>query len=392
MNQPVRERVDVLHVVPAYFPVRGGIEVLIENLCSGVHERFGLTSGVMACTSIPDRPTSYVHRGIVVETIDPMRVDHDDNHTPVIPRDRGINGVSRVFSRSREILDTFRPRLVHLHGSSSVTSPLLSVLRSQGTPFIVHVHGTIHEQNGVAFRRSVRDAQWVCAVSEAVAQSIREDCLRTEPITVIRNGLPDPLPSTIPFDPRSPSIAMIGRLSAEKGFDDGLRALSHVRKAIPNLTIRLAGNGSELNSLHRLAEEFGMLESIEFFGELPHNRALRVLAGSDITLVPSKGVEGFSLIAAEAALLERPVVATNVGGLSETVLDGVTGILVPPGDALEMSERVMHLLGDAHLRCALGAAARRRALTMFGHERFIDEIAELYAKVLGEQHLVTAQT
>ena len=74
------------------------------------------------------------------------------------------------------------------------------------------------------------------------------------------------------------------------------------------------------------------------------------------------------------------------------MLDGVTGFLVPPGDALEMSERVMHLLGDTHLRRALGAAARRRALTMFGHERFIDEIAELYARVLGEQHLVTAQT
>jgi hypothetical protein len=57
-----------------------------------------------------------------------------------------------------------------------------------------------------------------------------------------------------------------------------------------------------------------------------------------------------------------------------------------------MSKHVMHLLGDAHLRHSLGAAARRRALTIFGHERFINEIAELYARVLGEQHLVTAQT
>lgn len=384
----MRESIDILHVVPAYFPVRGGIEVLIENLCSGIHEKYGLTSAVMACTSIPNRSSSYVHRGVAVETIQPMMVDTNDQQGPVIPQDGGIEGVSRVFSRVREILDVHRPRLVHLHGSSSVTSPVLSVLRSRGTPFILHVHGTIHENDRSAFRRNVRDASWVCAVSDAVAQSIREDCSRTGPITVIRNGLPDPSPSTTPFDPRSPSVAMIGRLSEEKGFDDGLRALARVRASIPNLTIRLAGNGPELDSLRRLAEELGLLESIEFFGELSHDRALRVLAGCDITLVPSKRVEGFSLTAAEAALLERPVVASNVGGLAETVLDGVTGVLVAPESPFEMSECITNLLGNETRRLSLGIEARRRALTMFGHERFIDEIAALYALVLREEQLV----
>lgn len=388
----MRESVDVLHVVPAYFPLRGGIEVLIEDLCSGIHEKFGLTSGVMASTSTPNRPSSYVHRGVVVDTIEPMRVEQDDWQTPVIPHDRGIEEVSRVFSRVREILDAFQPRLVHLHGSSNLTSPVLSVLRSHGTPFILHVHGTIFENDRGAFRRNVRDATWVCAVSEAVAQSIRDDCSRTAPITVIRNGLPDPLPSTIPFDPRSPSVAMIGRLSEEKGFDDGLRALARVRDSVPNLTIRLAGNGPELDSLRHLAGELGLLDSIEFFGELAHERALRVIAGCDITLVPSKRIEGFSLIAAEAALLERPVIATNVGGLAETVLDGVTGILVPPASPIAVSEHIVHLLADTNLRLSLGTAARTRALAMFGHERFIDEIAELYDRVLAGETPVSAQS
>lgn len=178
---------------------------------------------------------------------------------------------------------------------------------------------------------------------------------------------------------------MIGRLSVEKGFDDGLRALAHVRDSFPNLTIRLAGNGSEVDSLRRLAGELGLLDSIEFFGELSHDRALRVLAGCDITLVPSKRVEGFSLIAAEAALLERPVVATNVGGLAETVLDGVTGMLVPPENHIAMSERIVHLLGNTKLRHSFGTEARKRALTMFGYDRFVDEIAQLYARVLDER-------
>jgi glycosyltransferase involved in cell wall biosynthesis len=389
----VRESVDILHVVPAYFPARGGVEVLIENLCSSLHERHGFTSAVLNAIATRGFPDVFEHRGTRVYSIDYGTYDHVLDNVPTLENASiHLAAIASVNSQVRSVIDLCKPQIVHLHFTTSLTSAVRSSTRALGIPVIFHVHGMITEHNQSSYKRDLRNAEWVCCVSDAVAHSIRSECHRVDPISVVRNGVVDPMVDMKPHRPVSPSVAMIGRLSEEKGFDDGLRALRAVRDTYPTLRIRIVGRGPMEATLFEMAREFDLLDSIDYYGQLPHEEALRVAAGVDIVIVPSKEVEGFSLIAAEAALLERPVVATNVGGLSETVLDGVTGFLVPPGDALEMSESVMRLLGDAHLRQGLGAAARRRALTKFGHERFIDEIAELYARVLGEQHLVTAQT
>lgn len=381
------EPADVLHVVPAYFPMRGGIEVLIENLADLIRENSGMRSAVMTRRTRPEEPLAVVHRGVVVHTVPPLAAETTAIVGPGL-RDMTAQGalvdVSQLYARTRAIFDSCRPHLVHVHSSTTFTVPAVNVARSLGIPVIFHLHGTIDESNSPAFRRQVRDADWVCAVSEAVATSIRVECSRTQTIRVIRNGVNDPSPSMIPHNPVSPSVAMIGRLSPEKGFDDGLRALTIVRETFPDLTIRIVGNGPEQRALLQVARELNLANSIEYFGELAHDRALRVIAGSDVVAVPSRRVEGFSLVAVEAALLQRPVVATTVGGLPETVLDGQTGILVPPGDSHQMAAALTSLLDDPEKRNRLGVHARAQALHRFDMKRFVDDIATLYTEVLGE--------
>lgn len=381
-----RESVDVLHVVPAYFPARGGIEVLLENLVARIHSTLGIRSGVMACTATRDQPTSYQHQDIFVHTVPPFDIDAGHMVTSsktIVAPNGNFSDFSQVFSRVRSILKLCQPRLVHVHGTSNATTVVPGIVRSLGIPFILHAHGTIDDHVGPAFRRTIRDAQWVCAVSRAVEKSIQHDCARTGPIRIIWNGVPDPLPTTKPYGVLSPTVAMIGRLSEEKGFDDGLRALSIVRESIPDLKILLVGDGNQHKALHDLATELGLIDSIEFYGELPHDRALRVAAGTDVILVPSKRVEGFSLIAVEAALLKRPVIGTSIGGLPETILNGETGILVPPGESEPMATAITRLLTDADLRNRLGTRARERALQEFTLDRFVGEIAALYEEILG---------
>ena len=245
---------------------------------------------------------------------------------------------------------------------------------------MMHVHGTIHAWDPPNFRARVRDATWVCAVADAVAGSIRLDCERTGPVTVLRNGVADPLSTTVPLRASSPSVAMVGRLSPEKGFDDGLRALALARRQFPDLRVRLVGTGPMTNSLHRVAQDAGLVDSVDYFGQLENADALRVVAGSDVVLIPSRE-EGFSLVAVEAALLKRPVVGTAVGGLPETVIDGVTGLLVANGDIGAMAHSVQGLLLDPHEAMRLGNQARARALTEFGMNRFVAELAGLYATI-----------
>jgi glycogen(starch) synthase len=174
---------------------------------------------------------------------------------------------------------------------------------------------------------------------------------------------------------------MVGRLWPEKGFDDGLQALKMLREQIPELVIRLVGTGPQEENLYRLCQNLGLLNSINFFGQLSNDDALRIVAGVDVILVPSRSVEGFSLSAVEAAMLRKPVVATAVGGLPETVLHGTTGVVVAAGDTSAMADALLSLLTDAKRRSQMGERARERALQTFDQRRFVEEIANLYSQI-----------
>lgn len=379
------ESVDVLHIVPAYYPSRGGIEVLLEGLVEALQEGFGLSSAVAAPALPGQSPGVGEHRGIPVyritsapDTVVAAEVMETRRLQPL----EAFAVLKDVYASMRWVLQDLSPRLVHIHGTSLMAPAAAAVATSRRIPVLFHVHGNISDDTeSPRLRDRLREAPWVCAVSDAVAESIARDCGRGAPVRIVRNGVADPRPSTRPTRQHSPSVAMVGRLSPEKGFDDGLRALRDVWPHLPDLKVRLVGSGPEEESLHSLVRALGMTDVVEYFGELSHADALRVMAGSDMVLVPSTRIEGFSLVAAEAALLERPVVATSVGGLPETVRDAVTGILVRPGERTAMVDAVLRLLTDPGLRHDLGWAARERALREFTLERCAADVAELYADI-----------
>lgn len=376
-------KVDVLHVVPAYHPARGGVEVLVENLAEGLRDNFGITSAVMAPALPGERPNDYVYRGTRVYSVpvsaDIMATAQGEEPTP-LPPNMTLQLMSGVYSAIRQVCRRTSPALLHVHAASMLAPGAVSIAASQGIPVVMHVHGTIHAGDPPNFRARVRDAQWVCAVANAVADSIRLDCQRSGPIEIIRNGVVDPLSFTLPLNPFSPSVVMVGRLSQEKGFDEGLRALAIVRERIPNLRIRLVGSGPRTTSLYDLARDLNLLDSVDYFGQLENTDALRVVAGSDLVVIPSKE-EGFSLVAVEAALLGRAVVATTAGGLPETVVDGLTGLLVQPGALGDMAESIEYLLSEHQAREQMGKNARLRALDSFGIEQFIADISNLYGRI-----------
>ena len=108
------------------------------------------------------------------------------------------------------------------------------------------------------------------------------------------------------------------------------------------------------------------------------------MAGVDLVLVPSTTLEGFSLVALEAALLGKPVVATDVGGLPETVIHGETGLLTQDGNPQGLAAAVLRLIRDPGLRSSMGVRARDRALARFSMERYTRELRRIYRGTLGQ--------
>jgi glycosyltransferase involved in cell wall biosynthesis len=205
------------------------------------------------------------------------------------------------------------------------------------------------------------------------------------------NGVPSDFACTDPaargqvrrefgIPPASPVVISVGRLDSVKGHIYLVEAAARVREAVPNARFLLVGSGPEESRLRRRAAELNMGDGLIFAG-LRHDVA-RLLAAADVAVLPSL-YEGFGLAAVEAMAAGMPVVGTRVGGLPEVIVDGETGLLVPPASPEGMAEAVIRLCRDADLRRRLGDAGRERHAQRFTLDRMIREFENIYGECLG---------
>ena len=225
--------------------------------------------------------------------------------------------------------------LVHAHWLAA--GAVAATLR---TPFVVQVWGTDLELGRRApwlVRWILRRARIVIAASTFLAEQAR--ALGALDVRVIPSGVALPDDVGVPDEP--PHVLYVGRLSPEKG-------VLELVEACAGLPLVVVGDGP---LRERVPGAVGFVAP----GRLgPYYRAAAVVAAPSLR-------EGYGVAAREAMAWARPVVASAVGGLTDAVEDGVTGLLVPPGDVPALRAALERLLGDPELRARLGAAARETA-------------------------------
>jgi glycosyltransferase involved in cell wall biosynthesis len=167
-----------------------------------------------------------------------------------------------------------------------------------------------------------------------------------------------------------------GRLSDEKG----VTVLLDAWKYLPNVPMKIAGDGPLEGELKRLVRELN-LTNVEFLGHLSSAELDLVIAGARMILVPSVCYENQPLAILEAFQFGKPVVASRIGGIPELVQDNVNGKLVAPGDAKALAEAVAKLWSDAPLREAMSKANLAKA-TEFTHEHYLESIIPLYEELV----------
>jgi glycosyltransferase involved in cell wall biosynthesis len=224
-------------------------------------------------------------------------------------------------------------------------------------PFVVTLHGTdvMLAERLPAFARSVlRRARVVVGVSEAIAAVARS--LGARDVRVIPNGVD--LPPEVGRETEPPHILYAGRLAKEKG-------VLELVEAARGLPLTIVGDGP-LRTRIPNARGFVARDELE-----------RQYADAAIVACPSRR-EGFGVACLEAMACGKPVVASAVGGLLDLVVDGVTGLLVPPRDPAALRRALESLLADRDLRLRLGAAGRRRAAERFSWARIVDATLAAY--------------
>jgi len=237
-----------------------------------------------------------------------------------------------------------------------------------------------------------RLADRVTAVAGAVRDHVHaaEGC-PLEKIVVIPNGIEVPVdPTPAPADAASALgvgrddkvMGTITRLVWKRGHEELLQAAAIVRRAEPSAKLVVVGDGPLRSTLEDRARALGLDGGVRFLGAVPG--AARLLPRVDV-FVLSSVLEGMSNALLEAMASGRPVVATRVGGNPELIVDGETGLLVPPKDAEALAQAVIRLLRDPALARRFGEAARRRVESEFSLSTMVGRMEQLYEDLLASR-------
>lgn len=288
--------------------------------------------------------------------------------------------------------------LVHTN-TGVILAPGLAA-RLAGVPHVWHMRESFREGRpwlwGIYSRYIPMVADKIVAVSNATAAQFSD----RSKVVVIHNGFAVG-EFTVPSTARSEFrrrlnisetdlvTGCVGRIKWGRKGQEHLIQAAHLLKTrgiISKILIvgsPFPGNEIHLDRLKQLAQDLGVEDQIIFIGEV--SDAKPAYASMDIFVLPSAYPEPFGGVVMEAMSMGLPVIATNLGGSLDQVVDGVTGFLVPPGDPHSLSERLELLANDAELRRKMGMAGRERIVKNFSLSEMVKKIEAVYDSVVARE-------
>ncbi len=182
------------------------------------------------------------------------------------------------------------------------------------------------------------------------------------------------------LDGAGPVIGVVAYLRPDKGHQVLLRAMPEIVRQQPDCVLLVVGDGSQRSALESMMVDHGLEARVRFLGareDIPD-----VLSALDVFCLPSVRNEGVPQSVLQAGAAGLPVVSTAVGGIPEAVIDGKTGIVVPPGDAHSLAEALTALLADPESRDRMGRAGRRHVQDVFSLGEMLDRTESAYEAAL----------
>lgn len=329
----------------------------------------------------------------------------------------GFSGIYSAESRRqiRRLLRQARPDIVHVHNLFPLISPsILPECREQAIPVVMTVHNYrlvcpngMMMTGGQVCERCCGGREYWCLLRNCeghllknAAHALRNYVARTRRLfldnvtlyvpvsefqrpSLIRAGFPPDRITVIPnmVDPQGIDasanlgdvVAYVGRVRPEKGVLILMKAAARCAE----IPFRAAGS---LETLPQLPG--GAPQNLQFVGFLEGAALHAFYRNARMVVLPSVWHETFGLPLVEAGLHGKPVICSRIGGMPEIVEDGVSGLLVEPGNADDLADKIQHLWARPDLCREMGRAGRRKALREYSPERYYDRLMAVYEKAL----------
>jgi len=303
----------------------------------------------------------------------------------------GKAGYVLAANRIRKLVWRIAPDIVHAQHATSYG--LVGALAGYH-PFLISSWGSDVVWSPRQFflfdwmlRYNFKRADRVTATSQMLAKAMAPFCPPGTLVHVIPFGV-DTDVFSLPADKhpktdRPLTVGIVKTLRPRYGVRELILAFYQIADTFPDARLVIVGGGEQYTELQALIIRLGMKERIVLAGQAGHEQIPHYLQSFDLFVVPSlTDRESFGVAAVEASACGLPVIASRVGGLPEVVLDGQTGLLVPPGDINALAAAMARLLSEPELRAQMGRAGRQFVLE---HYRWADNASlmeKLYTEVL----------
>lgn len=300
-------------------------------------------------------------------------------------KNAGVFLKSVYFARA---LQTGKIQHVHAHFANYPATSAYVISRLTGIPFTMTAHAHDIFQNQILLSTKLKLAKRLFAVSGYNRDFILKKCpgVPAEKIEVLHSGV-DLSCAHFPRRARSEGgmILSLGRMVAIKGFDTLVRTVAILRGKVAPLKCVIVGEGPLRRELDRLIAALGLGGVVELPGRLTDEEVSGLMERCEIFVLPSRradkgsGVmDGIPGSLMEAMALGIPVISCPVSGIPELVIDGETGLLVPPGDEKGLAGAIARLLGSDEMRKRLGRAGREKVAREFEITRTVDRLMEVF--------------
>ncbi|WP_293868635.1 glycosyltransferase [uncultured Alsobacter sp.] len=372
-------RPSVLHLFKVYYPdLCGGALTVIRDICSGLKQAF--TPKVLVCSR------SGGGSEIVIEDVPVERVHSmgDLFSLPLAP-----SYPVRLWKRIAE------HDLLALHAPFPLADLVFACGLGRRRPLVVHWHADVVTHWALRWlvhplmRRTLRRAQAI-VVSDPILvrttpllQEFASKCHAVPfGVDVDKYGGADG--PAQPVNERGRLVLACGRLVPYKGFDVLVRAA--VGQAFD---VWIVGEGRERARLTQLIEELGVGDRVHLLGQVPDGELAKLMLMADVFVMPSvSNAETFGIAQLEAMAAGRPVVNTALDtAVPRVARHGIEALTVPPGDPARLASAIAALIADPDLRRRMGAAARRRAVTVYPTEAFRTGIEAVYRRAVARAPL-----
>jgi len=292
--------------------------------------------------------------------------------------------------------------IVHTHSTKAGLLGRLAA-RMMRTPIVIHTLHSLafHPYQAWIANRSLRLMKRCLAPSTdhfiSVSDAVRRGALaagigRPEQHSTIYSGIEldrflaapanrEVVRRRLGIPPDAPVVGKVARLFHLKGHAEFLPALPAVVRAVPDVRVLLVGDGILQSAIREEARRLGVLDHLVFAGLVDPEGIPELLAAMDVVVHTSLR-EGLARVLPQALAMGKPVVAYDLDGSPEVVLPAVTGHLVRPGDIEGLAGALIGLLRDPDERDRLGKNGRRLVGRLFGVERMVDQIHDVYTKLL----------